>query len=113
MFSLYFISILSNIFHNDFITYQLSPKKTMEGYIGGGLLTVILGTAFTRLCVEYGYPSLICPAEANHNYFSSALSAINGTHSTNSQFLFTPECKIPDVFLPQTYQVCSAQISLD
>ncbi len=27
---------------------KLSPKKTQEGFIGGGILTVILGTLFTH-----------------------------------------------------------------
>ena len=79
----------------------------MEGYIGGGLLTVILGTVFIQLCVTYGYPSLICPAKLNNEYFPSDVSAVNNNNnSTISQFLFTPECKLPNVFLRQNYQVC-------
>ena len=30
---------------NNIFFHQLSPKKTLEGYIGGGILTVIIGTA--------------------------------------------------------------------
>ena len=89
--------------------YQLSPKKTMEGYIGGGFLTVILGVAFTRLCVAYGYPSLLCPAEANQNYVSNMLSLDNGINTAQQPFLYTPECLISDVFSPQKYQVCMFQ----
>ena len=76
----------------------------MEGYIGGGLLTVILGVAFTQFCVMYGYPSLICPAEANNNFLSNLLSR-NKTETAYQPFLHTPECKIPDVFLSQPYKV--------
>ena len=75
----------------------------MEGYIGGGLLTVILGVAFTQFCVKYGYPSLICPAEANNNFLSNLLTS---NDAANYQpFLYASECKIPDVFLPQSYEV--------
>ena len=83
----------------------------MEGYIGGGLLTVILGIGFTRLCVEYGYPSLICPAEANHEYLSYMLDSNNGSDVGIQSFLYTPKCQIQDVFLPQMYQVYLFQIN--
>ena len=76
----------------------------MEGYIGGGLLTVILGVAFTQFCVIYGYPSLICPAESNENYLSNLLITTE-SESSYKPLLYTSECKIPDVFRPQNYQV--------
>ena len=76
----------------------------MEGYIGGGFLTVILGVAFTQFCVVYGYPSLICPAETNNNFLSNLLTR-NINETTYQPFLYTPECQIPDVFLAQSYKV--------
>ena len=77
----------------------------MEGYIGGGILTVMLGLGFIRLCIEYGYPSLICPAEANYEYISNMLSVDNKTLDVTQSLLYTPQCQIPDAFLPQYYQV--------
>ena len=77
----------------------------MEGYVGGGILTVMLGLGFIRLCIEYGYPSLICPAEANHEYIANMLSIDNETLNVTQSLLYTPQCQIPDVFLPQYYQV--------
>ena len=76
----------------------------MEGYIGGGLLTVILGVAFTHFCVTFGYPSLICPAAANENFLSNLLVS-NGSETLYKPLLYTSECKIQDVFQPQHYQV--------
>ena len=76
----------------------------MEGYIGGGLLTVILGVAFTQFCVIYGYPSLICPAESNESFLSNLLKN-NENDLSYQSLLYTSECKIPDVFRPQNYQV--------
>jgi len=83
---------------------KLSPKKTMEGYIGGGVLTVILGLAFTQFCVIYGNPSLICPAESNDSFLSNLLIA-NENESSYKPLLYTSQCKIPDVFRPQNYQL--------
>ena len=76
----------------------------MEGYIGGGLLTVILGLAFTQFCVIYGNPSLICPAESNDSFLSNLLIA-NENELSYQSLLYTSQCKIPDVFRPQNYQV--------
>jgi len=84
---------------------KLSPKKTMEGFIGGGILTVIIGTAFTAFCVQYGFPSLICPVKVNNNYFSLTTSGNDESNAASDWFLSAPLCNLPDIFLPQTYQV--------
>ena len=31
---------------------KLSPKKTQEGFIGGGIITVIVGTIFTHTLMK-------------------------------------------------------------
>ncbi|KAJ1675323.1 phosphatidate cytidylyltransferase, partial [Spiromyces aspiralis] len=40
---------------------SLSPKKTWEGYIGGGLATILFGFMFTSLLSRWDY--VICPVE--------------------------------------------------
>lgn len=42
---------------------KLSPKKTWEGFIGGGFATVIFGVLFSYLLCQYQY--FICPIEYN------------------------------------------------
>lgn len=42
---------------------QLSPKKTWEGFIGGGLSTVMITLALSHYACQYSY--LVCPIEFN------------------------------------------------
>ena len=93
------------LYSNNIFFLQLSPKKTFEGYIGGGILTVIIGTAFTALCVGYGYPSMTCPVKVNTKYFDPTTTDDEQPNSTNSWFLSAPQCTLPDIFLSQSYQV--------
>lgn len=44
---------------------KLSPKKTREGFIGGGLITVLVGTLFSHWVSLK--PSMFCPVEMNGN----------------------------------------------
>jgi len=37
----------------------LSPKKTVEGFLGGGLLTLFLGPAYGYFLMQF--PWLLCP----------------------------------------------------
>ncbi|XP_023322906.1 phosphatidate cytidylyltransferase 1 [Eurytemora carolleeae] len=37
----------------------VSPKKTVEGYVGGGLLTIMLGPSYGFLLLQF--PSILCP----------------------------------------------------
>ena len=39
----------------------LSPKKTIEGYVGGGLITILLGPAYGYYLQQFPY--LTCPTE--------------------------------------------------
>ena len=42
---------------------QLSPKKTWEGFIGGGISTVFITLALSHFACQYSY--LVCPIEFN------------------------------------------------
>ena len=67
---------------------KLSPKKTQEGFVGGGILTLLLGTTFTcYLTVPY----LVCPVQINGDYLTHVL---HGDFST-SLFNVVTECQIP------------------
>lgn len=68
---IWFIVPVSMIICNDVMAYmfgfffgktpliQLSPKKTWEGFIGGGVATVIFGLLLSHLLCHYQY--FVCP----------------------------------------------------
>ncbi|XP_059096980.1 phosphatidate cytidylyltransferase, photoreceptor-specific-like isoform X1 [Tigriopus californicus] len=64
---------------------QLSPKKTWEGFVGGGISTVFLSWGFSYFMCQYNY--FICPIE--YNEYLGQMS-----HST---------CEPSANFLPQEY----------
>lgn len=65
---------------------ELSPKKTVEGFVGAWICTMLGLIAFVFLCVNTDY--FICPAE----------------NLTTTLFNF-PHCEPNPVFVPQQYQV--------
>ncbi|XP_013201131.1 phosphatidate cytidylyltransferase, photoreceptor-specific [Amyelois transitella] len=70
---IWFIVPVSMIICNDVMAYvfgfffgktpliKLSPKKTWEGFIGGGVSTVIIGLVMSYMMSQYPY--LVCPIE--------------------------------------------------
>eukprot|EP00093_Oithona_nana_P008377 08377.XXX_309087_310839_1 [CDS] Oithona nana genome sequencing. len=66
---------------------QLSPKKTWEGFIGGGISTVMITLVLSHYLCQYS--SLVCPIE-----FNEALGKM--THSG---------CEFSFNFLPQEFEL--------
>ncbi|EMC96361.1 hypothetical protein BAUCODRAFT_33690 [Baudoinia panamericana UAMH 10762] len=65
---------------------KLSPKKTVEGFVGAWICTIILGFALTNLLMKYKY--FICPVnDLGANIFTGL------------------ECEPNPVFIPRTYQL--------
>ncbi|XP_074597918.1 CDP-diacylglycerol synthase isoform X2 [Brevipalpus obovatus] len=81
---IWFIVPVSMIICNDVMAYlfgfffgrtpliKLSPKKTWEGFIGGGIATVILGLCFSHLLCQYEY--FVCPIRYSHDLEKTVLS---------------------------------------
>lgn len=69
----------------------ISPNKTWEGFIGGGLLTILFSFFFPVLLSQYTW--FICPAEE--------LSFIPPAHPSLT-------CDINPVFLPREYELPAA-----
>ncbi|VDP43866.1 unnamed protein product [Echinostoma caproni] len=65
---------------------KLSPKKTWEGFIGGGLATVVFGFVFALILIRYDY--FVCPLEWD-----------------DTVGRLTAECTRNPVFVPRTYNV--------
>uniref|UniRef100_A0A336K0U6 Phosphatidate cytidylyltransferase n=1 Tax=Culicoides sonorensis TaxID=179676 RepID=A0A336K0U6_CULSO len=61
---------------------KLSPKKTWEGFIGGGLATILFGLFFSHFLCQYHY--FVCPIEYN-----------------DAEGRMTMECEPSAIFRPQ------------
>jgi len=79
---------------------KLSPKKTWEGYLGGGLATLVYAAIITNVMVHYDY--LVCPIE----------------YSLRQDDILTSECIRNPVFvlteylLPKSVQTATNMIGL-
>ncbi|CAL8073957.1 unnamed protein product [Calicophoron daubneyi] len=95
---IWFLLPVSCVICNDIMAYvfgffygrtpliQLSPKKTWEGFIGGGIATVVFGFFFSLILLQYDY--FVCPLE-----WDDALGAL------------TTNCTRNPVFVPKTYNI--------
>lgn len=102
---IWFIVPVSMIVCNDVMAYmfgfffgktpliQLSPKKTWEGFIGGGFSTVLFGMVISYFLCQYQY--LVCPI----NYSEEESKIIM-------------ECEPSYLFRPQEYEINLVSISL-
>ncbi|KAJ2799739.1 phosphatidate cytidylyltransferase, partial [Coemansia guatemalensis] len=72
---------------------ELSPKKTWEGYIGGGLTTMVFGFVFTALLSDWKF--VVCPPPNLHMTVFSDV-----------------QCEVNPVFVPRDYQLPAAVTAL-
>ena len=70
---------------------KLSPKKTKEGFIGGGIITLILGTILTNFLVKSSY--LICPVQSNPYFLENLIQ-----HGEITDLFSVIECQPKMVF---------------
>ena len=76
---------------------ELSPKKTQEGFMGGGLATLFLGTLFVYFLMV---PYMVCPVELNSEFLSQLV------HFGTIQPLFSvTKCQPAAVFQPSIVNV--------
>ena len=76
---------------------ELSPKKTQEGFMGGGLATLFLGTLFVYFLMV---PYMVCPVELNSEFLSQLV------HLGTIQPLFSvSKCQPAAVFQPTIVNV--------
>ncbi|KAA3681585.1 phosphatidate cytidylyltransferase [Paragonimus westermani] len=95
---IWFLLPVSLVICNDIMAYvfgfffgktpliKLSPKKTWEGFIGGGLATLLFGVLFSAVLVQFDY--FVCPLE-----WDDVIGAL------------TTSCTRNPVFMPKTYNV--------
>ncbi|TDG52681.1 hypothetical protein AWZ03_000914 [Drosophila navojoa] len=91
---IWFIVPVSMIVCNDVMAYvfgfffgrtpliKLSPKKTWEGFIGGGFATVLFGILFSYILCNYQY--FICPIQYSEELGRMTMSCV-------PSYLFTPQ----------------------
>ncbi|XP_059097760.1 phosphatidate cytidylyltransferase, photoreceptor-specific-like [Tigriopus californicus] len=80
---------------------KLSPKKTWEGFVFGGLLTVVLGTALVYLMIT---PYLICPVQVNP--WEGLLE------SPHHIFAVQTDCTPHPVFIIDTFHIGEISINM-
>lgn len=97
---IWFIVPVSMIVCNDVMAYmfgfffgrtpliKLSPKKTWEGFVGGGFATVAFGVIFSYFLCQYQF--FVCPIEYNEAAGKMAM-----------------ECEPSYLFRPQEYTIVS------
>lgn len=102
---IWFIAPVSMVVINDVMAYlfgfffgktpliKLSPKKTWEGFIGGAISTIILGTLLSHALCKYPY--FVCPVE------------YNSEHGFKQY-----DCRLPHLFQPTEYDLPNYLIPL-
>eukprot|EP00095_Tigriopus_kingsejongensis_P005415 maker-scaffold327_size205035-snap-gene-1.10 protein:Tk05415 transcript:maker-scaffold327_size205035-snap-gene-1.10-mRNA-1 annotation:"phosphatidate photoreceptor-specific" len=85
---------------------KLSPKKTWEGFVFGGLLTVIFGVGLLHLMVT---PYLICPVQINP--MDMVLESMLKQWTFPLMTVDT-HCDWNPIFNPQTYEVLGRTLEL-
>lgn len=95
---IWFIVPVSMIVCNDVMAYmfgfffgktpliQLSPKKTWEGFIGGGLATVVFGCLFSYILCQFQY--FICPIEYSETLGRMSMECEPGYLFTKQEYSF-------------------------
>jgi CDP-diglyceride synthetase len=87
---------------------KLSPKKTREGFLGGGLITLVVGTVFTYFLIS---PYLVCPIQVNPDYLVQIVhnnyngGTINMAVGGDSPLFSVSKCHPTVPFQPQIIQV--------
>jgi len=102
---IWFVVPVSMIICNDVMAYmfgfffgktpliKLSPKKTWEGFIGGGFATVIFGLVGSYILCQY--PHFVCPIEFNEELGKMTL-----------------DCEPSSLFRPQEYTLPASLASI-
>src|SRR5437667_7926002 len=84
---------------------RLSPKKTVEGFVGAWVMTMIIGFVMANLLMRFKY--FICPVTVSLTF---SLAAMGDRRLTQLQDLganiFTGlDCEPNPVFIPKTYKL--------
>lgn len=78
---------------------ELSPKKTVEGFLGGMFSTFVFAILVTKL--------VICKSNINQfsSFFQQFPSLVCPKHEISLQPFELTTCQISDIFVPAAYSV--------
>lgn len=87
---------------------KLSPKKTVEGFVGAWVFTVIFGYALTNLMMRSGY--FTCPVNVCHLlsvicFWLYVLARADDTQDFGANVFTGLQCQPNPVFLPYKYEL--------
>ena len=84
---------------------KLSPKKTVEGFLGAWVFTILFGYGLTNLLMQYKY--FVCPVNVSR-YEERQLSSkteADAPQDLGANVFTGLQCEVNPVFLPHRYQV--------
>jgi len=81
---------------------KLSPKKTVEGFVGAWVLTIFFGVGMTNVLIRYKY--FICPVNVGNSSFINATDA-NNVQDLGANAWTGLQCTPNPVFVPHTYNL--------
>lgn len=82
---------------------KLSPKKTVEGFVGAWILTVIFGVGMTNVLMRYKY--FICPVNVSLTHSQSIyLLILNRISERISGLVYNVHQTRSSILIPTNYQ---------
>ena len=82
---------------------KLSPKKTVEGFVGAWVLTIIFGVGRTNVLMRYKY--FICPVNVRQMPNPQLYNCSNNFQDLGANIFTGLECVPNPVFIPHLYHL--------
>jgi phosphatidate cytidylyltransferase len=82
---------------------KLSPKKTVEGFVGAWVLTIIFGVGMTNVLMRYKY--FICPVNVRQMPNPQLYNYSNNFQDLGANIFTGLECVPNPVFIPHLYHL--------
>jgi len=82
---------------------KISPKKTVEGFVGAWFFTIIFGVLLTSVMTRYKY--FICPVNVSYTAVPHPSSIAHTLQDLGANFFSGLSCRPNPVFLHHTYNL--------
>jgi phosphatidate cytidylyltransferase len=82
---------------------KLSPKKTVEGFVGAWVFTIIGGVLFTNIMMRYKY--FICPVNVSCRLANAFMILTHESQDLGANVFTGLQCEPNPVFIPHVYRL--------